>query len=351
MIHGGGESPEPLDEFIRLAGGAKAKVVVIPTAAGLADYGERFQANYFRPFRERGVTGIQLLHTMDREIANSDAFVLPLTTATGVWFTGGRQWRLADAYLDSKTELAMWAVLDRGGVIGGGSAGATIQGSWLVRGDSRGSLITAGDHQRGFGFLKNSAIDQHFLERNRQYDLLEVIRAHPELLGLGIDTDAGIVVEGDEFRVIGSGYVAVYDPKLVLANGHFYFLHRGQRFDLRTRTPMSAAREPLWLPHLLPRAVLTPLQLQDLAGTYVTGEGAIHLTVTGQLIRATLCPGDERELIPLSAHVLYDRIDGSKVTVTRDAQGAAVSLAWDIAKIVGQQSCREGKIEAFKRQP
>jgi cyanophycinase len=351
VIHGGGESPEPLDEFVRLAGGAKARLVVIPTAAGLPDYGERFQTNYFRPFREKGVVDVHLLHATDRATADSDAFITPLTTATGVWFAGGRQWRLADAYLDSKTERALWAVLERGGVIGGGSAGATIQGSYLVRGDRRGALIPIGDHQRGFGFLKSTAIDQHFLERNRQFDLLEVIRAHPDLLGIGIDTEAGIVVEGDEFRVIGSGYVAIYDPRIIIANGHFYFLKRGQRFDLRTRTPMSAEGEPLWIPHVLPRAVLTRRQLRELAGTYVTEDGPIHLMAAGKRISATLCPGDERELIPISADVLYDNIDGSKVTIMRNARGTAVGLTWDVARIGGQRGCREGRVEAFKKQP
>ena len=348
VIHGGGDSPEPLDEFIRLAGGAQANIIVIPTAAGFDDYGEQFQQNYFRPFRERGVANLRVLHTMEREIANSDAFVAPIGTATGVWFSGGRQWRLADAYLDTRTERALWSLLDRGGVIGGGSAGATIQGSYLVRGDTRGASIAIGNHQRGFGFLKHCAIDQHFLSRNRQFDMLTVIRLHPDLLGIGIDADAGIIVHGDEFRVIGTGYVAIYDPKLVAANGHFYFLQKGDRFQLSTRTAMSEKGEPLWFPQILPTAKLTRKQLHEIAGTYLAGEQHIPVRLLGSRMMAALCAGDERELIPISVEVLYDSIDGSKITLHRDQSGAVSGLTWEVQKTVGQRRCREGTVEALK---
>ena len=116
---------------------------------------------------------------------------------TFVWFTGGRQWRLADSYLGTKVEEELWALLGRGGVIGGSSAGATIQGSYLARGDTKTNTIMMGDHDEGFGFLKNTAIDQHLLRRNRQFDLIEIIEAWPELLGIGIDENTAIVVQGD----------------------------------------------------------------------------------------------------------------------------------------------------------
>lgn len=348
VIHGGGgDSREPLDEFVRLAGGSNAKVVVIPTAAGRENYDDNFQVSYFRPFRERGVVDIRLLHTPDRRIANSDEFVAPLANATGVWFTGGRQWRLADV-LDTKTEAALWAVLARGGVIGGGSAGATIQGSYLVRGDTRGALLPMGDHERGFGFLKNSAIDQHFLVRNRHFDLIPIIRSHPELLGLGLDADVGVVVTGDEFRVIGLGYVAVYDPKLILANGAFYFMQRGERFRLSTRTPMSANGEPLWLPHIQPRAALTSAQLRDVAGEYRVGDDRITIRVSAGRLHAMLCVGDERELVPISREVFYDSADGSKITMQRNNRGAVTGLTWEVARTIGQQTCRQGTVQATK---
>jgi len=63
-------------------------------------------------------------------------FVAPLQNANAVWFGGGRQWRLVDSYKNTKTEIMIGKVLERGGVVGGSSAGATIQGSYLARGDT-----------------------------------------------------------------------------------------------------------------------------------------------------------------------------------------------------------------------
>ena len=79
-----------------------------------------------------------------------------------------------------------WQVLERGGVIGGTSA-ATIQGSFLARGDTRHNQIMVGDHQQGFGFLKNVTIDQYTLARNRHYDMFQILQERPDLLGLSVD--------------------------------------------------------------------------------------------------------------------------------------------------------------------
>ena len=93
-----------------------------------------------------------------------------------------------------------------------------------------------GDHQEGFAFLKNVAIDQHLLARNRQFDLIPVIEAHPELLGIGLDEDTAIVVQGDRAEVIGQGYVAIYDSDCTIPpHGPFYFLAPGDRYNLKTR--------------------------------------------------------------------------------------------------------------------
>ncbi|MCH7875259.1 MAG: cyanophycinase [Gemmatimonadetes bacterium] len=220
--------------FLDLAGGTDAPIVVIPTA-GTADRYGRFWPG-LRQFKALGATNLSVLHTRDRAVANSDEFVAPLRAARGVWFSGGRQWRLADTYLDTKVHDELWALLERGGVIGGSSAGATIQGSYLARGDTRSNTIMMGDHEEGMAFLRNVAIDQHLLRRNRQFDLIEIIEAHPELLGIGLDENTAIVVRGDAFEVMGQGYVAIYDHERQLdSGGRFYFLAPGDRFNLKTR--------------------------------------------------------------------------------------------------------------------
>ena len=179
----------------------------------------------------------------------------PLLEARGVWFPGGRQWRLADAYLGTKVHDELWALLGRGGVIGGSSAGAPLQGSYLARGDTATNTVMMGDHEVGLGFLRNVAIDQHLLRRNRQFDLLEVITAHPELLGIGLDENTGIIVQGDEFEVIGASYVVIYDAERQLdSGGQFYFLAPGDRYNLKAR---EAAR-PRQLASPIDRVVKEP---------------------------------------------------------------------------------------------
>jgi len=231
------------ERFVELAGGTDAPIVVIPTAGGGDEY-DRFYPG-LAGLRAAGATNLIVLHTNDPAVANTDEFVAPLLDAQGVWFPGGRQWRLADAYLDTKVYDALWQVLERGGVIGGSSAGASIQGSYLVRGDTRDNTTMMGDHEVGFGFLKGVGIDQHLLRRNRQFDMIEVIKARPDLLGIGLDENTAIVVRGDQFEVMGQGYVAIYDAETQIdTGGLFYLLAPGDRFNLATREAFRPATEP-----------------------------------------------------------------------------------------------------------
>lgn len=246
IVGGGMRDTTIVDQFLELAGGTDAPIVVIPTAGGGDDYDQYWAG--LRQFKAAGATHLTVLHTYDSAVANTEEFVRPITEARGVWFSGGRQWRLADAYLGTRVHEELWALLARGGVIGGSSAGATIQGSYLARGDTKTNTIMMGDHEMGLGFLKKSAIDQHLLRRNRQFDLIEIIQAHPGLLGIGIDENTAIVVRGDRFEVVGQGYVAIYDHNRRLdSGGLFYFLAPGDRFDLRTREAfrMTTAQQPI----------------------------------------------------------------------------------------------------------
>jgi cyanophycinase len=230
--------------FIELAGGMDAPIVVIPTAGGQENPDPERSIRFLTRL---GATNVQMVHTSDPKIADTDEFVKPIREAKGVWFGGGRQWRIVDAYGGTLTETEFRKVLDRGGVIGGSSAGATIQGTYLARGDTKTNIIMMGDHERGFDYLKKSAIDQHLLKRNRQFDLIEIIRAHPDLLGIGLDENTAIVVQGNIAEVIGQSYVAIFDynrweenltedSETILENGgKFFLLAPGDRFDLYHR--------------------------------------------------------------------------------------------------------------------
>lgn len=246
VIHGGGTlTNETKERFVALAGGREASFVGIPTALsdGPIDL-DKYRLEQIHTFH---VTRVTVLHTKDRVRANSDGFVEPLRHASGVWVDGGRQYRLADAYLGTAVEREIKALLGRGGVVCGSSAGATIQGSFLVRGapSNDNSILISPGHITGFGLLPNSAIDQHVNVRGREGDLDPVIAAHPELLGIGLDQDSAIVVHGDSFFVVG-GQVAIHDGK-PHDGASYFFLSSGQSYDLKTRTVQRQDDLPLML--------------------------------------------------------------------------------------------------------
>ncbi|KAI8631553.1 hypothetical protein F5Y19DRAFT_473225 [Xylariaceae sp. FL1651] len=244
VVGGGTLSDSIYQEVITRAAGGP--IVVIPTADGAPSYDQ--DAAGAAAFRRLGASRVTVLHTYDRAVADTDAFAAPLRNASGVWFGGGRQWRLVDAYAGTRTEAAFRAVLDRGGVVGGSSAGASILASFLARGDTADNQVLVGDHTVGFGYLRGVAVDQHVLVRNRIFDMFDILRARPELnlLGLGCDENTALVVEGDAARVLGASYCAFYDGGFWSREGSdlkhlppsdqlFYFLRAGDRYDLAAR--------------------------------------------------------------------------------------------------------------------
>jgi cyanophycinase len=237
IVGGGRVGPEILTRFFDLAGGRDAPLVVIPTAGGAESYPDDWSG--LKMFKDFGVTNITVLHTTDRTVADSEAFVKPITTAKAVWFPGGRQWRLVDAYLHTRTQREVERVLERGGVVGGSSAGASILGSYMVRGSKENNYIMmAPGYEEGFGLIQGAAIDQHMLTRNRQDDLEEVVAKHPDVLGIGLDESTAIVVRGQQFEVTGASKVAIHDGRVVekerqQRNGKkYYFMAPGERYDL-----------------------------------------------------------------------------------------------------------------------
>jgi len=229
VVGGGTLSDGIVRRFIELAGGPDSPIVIIPTAGDSDTYAADWGGGNF--LRKAGCKDISVLHTRSRAVADSEEFVAPLRRARGVWMPGGRHWRLVDSYLHTRTQRELENLLNRGGVIGGSSAGATIQGSYMVRGAREGNTIMmAPGYEIGFGYLKNVTIDQHLIKRNRENDLPAVIAAHPELLGIGIDESTAIAVRGHQFEVIGSSKVAIYQHGM-----KYFFLSSGDRFDLAAR--------------------------------------------------------------------------------------------------------------------
>jgi len=246
VIVGGGNTDGTgiVERFIQLAGGPEKKFIIVPTAGG-----NKNDDGTVRPYEEariieswvkRGLKNVRMLHTHDPKLADTDEFIRELRTADAVWFNGGRQWNIVDSYANTKTFQEFHKVLERGGVIGGSSAGATIQGEYLVRGDTSGPnvMMTAEPtHQEGFKFLRKAAIDQHINARNRWDDLIPVIQKYPNYLGLGLSEGTAIVVTGDRFEVIGKWKVAVHDNTRIYQPWEkpYYVLSAGDIYNMKTR--------------------------------------------------------------------------------------------------------------------
>jgi len=238
IVGGGKVGSDILGRLFALAGGKDAPLVVIPTAGGQDEYPADWSG--IKMFTDFGVTNITVLHTRDRAVADSEAFVRPITTARAVWFVGGRQWRLVDAYAHTRTQREVERVLERGGVVAGSSAGASILSSYMVRGARENNFIMmAPGYEEGFGLIKGVAIDQHMLTRNRQDDLEEVVAKHADVLGIGLDESTAIVVQGQEFEVVGASKIAIHDGRIVKGaqerNGgkkKYFFMGPGEKYDL-----------------------------------------------------------------------------------------------------------------------
>ncbi|MBL8736480.1 MAG: cyanophycinase [Planctomycetes bacterium] len=231
LLAGGGPLPNGLvDRFVELAGGANAKIVVV---GGATEPGSDDHEPFATLLQQRGLAAVATLalrHPRDVD----EAALAALRSATGVWFGGGRQWRFVDTYEGTPAVAAFHAVLARGGVIAGSSAGATIQGEFLVRGSPLGNTVMRCEgYERGFGFLPGCAIDQHFVARDRERDMVALIGQLPQLIGLGIDEGAAIEVRGSLATVLGERTVAVFDARRPQPDRPtMHWLSPGESWDL-----------------------------------------------------------------------------------------------------------------------
>ena len=247
VIQGGGPDAGTgiLETFVNKAGGLNAKFIIVPTAEGnhTADGKVRIfhEEEVVAPWKKLGLTNVKMLHTPDPKVADTEEFAKALRDANGVWFNGGRQWNIVDSYAGTLTLREFHKVLERGGAIGGSSAGASIQGDYLVRGAVAGSDIVMTpepEHEHGFAFLRKVAIDQHINTRNRWDDIIPVIKKYPNLLGIGLSESTAIVVEGDRFEVIGKWKVAIHDNTRPYQPWEkpYYVLSPGDVYNMKTRS-------------------------------------------------------------------------------------------------------------------
>jgi cyanophycinase len=247
LVIGGSENRTcgtgPLKEFVALSGARRSRIVVVTTATGVP---EEVTAEYTTVFSRLGVSSITELRLIGRTTADDPASLTMLEQATGVLISGGDQSRLS-MLVGSKTNALLHRRLHRDGlVIAGTSAGATALGRWMILGgDGATSSVRIGP---GLDLLGNVLIDMHFAERGRLPRLLSGIALDVRYLGVGIDEDTAIVVDGHRFQVIGRGVATVVDADratvahaannpMALFDVRLHLLPAGCCFDLEQRKP------------------------------------------------------------------------------------------------------------------
>jgi cyanophycinase len=238
-----------LRQFLKLSGGRRSRLVLVPTASSFQD---EVIASYREVFTRLGAPGVQVVNPASREEAHDAAAVALLDDATGIFISGGSQLRLAQVFPGTPLGEAIHRAHDRGCVVGGTSAGASIMSDFMISmGDEgvtprqRASQLSA-----GLGLLRGVVVDQHFDQRSRYGRLMSVIASSPHLLGVGIDEDTAIIVtDGREFTVRGTGAVFVVDCRsartdaaearagapVLVSGATVHTLPAGATFDLTER--------------------------------------------------------------------------------------------------------------------
>jgi cyanophycinase len=247
-----------LREFARLVG--TGKVVVATVASEVPD---KLWADYKKAFAKLGLEDVHHLDVEDREKVIKDPDLELLEGAKAIFFTGGAQLRITTRLGGTALCERIQEVYARGGIIAGTSAGASVMSeTMLVAGGSDEShkIGTALQLAPGLGLFKDVLVDQHFAERGRIGRLLGAVAQNPRLLGIGLDEDTAIVVDGDKrFEVIGSGAVYVVDGfevtftnvadedlerTMSIFDIRLHILSQGDVFDLQARqaTPHPAVK-------------------------------------------------------------------------------------------------------------
>jgi len=238
-----------LSHFVRLAGGDRARIVVLATASSL---GKELTGLYERVFTELGAAEVRPLRPRTREEAEAPAPAEEVARATGVFITGGNQLRLSMVVAGTRLGAALLDAHRRGAVVGGTSAGASALSSHMVAFGGPGEVPKQrlAHMAAGLGLLPGVVIDQHFTQRNRLGRLLLLVAESPGQLGIGIDEDTAAVVTPDGvLEVLGKGTVTVVDGaraqsdafevrerRPVLVSGAvLHALPPGYRFDLGAR--------------------------------------------------------------------------------------------------------------------
>lgn len=254
-----------LKKFLELAGGEKAEVLIVPVAS---DYPEFAADVYSQAFRNLGVTNPRVLRATSRQdVFQADPDEL-LDGVTGVFISGGDQMRLVSLLGGTKfAEKLRKLVRETNIVLAGTSAGAAgMSSAMIVRGESTSHPQKSSVRlSPGLGFLKNIIIDQHFTERGRISRLITAVSYNPYNLGVGIDENTAIILDGKGvLQVFGQGSATIVDGSMITYNEiaevsehdcfsvcglQMHILRDGLIYDYLDRHPLQPEQEFL-LPDL-----------------------------------------------------------------------------------------------------
>src|SRR3954451_5197359 len=174
---------------------------------------------YERSFRELGVSRIEQLNVQQREELLHDPRVDVLDDARVLFFAGGDQMKITTKFGGTPLCDRMREMYQQGATIAGTSSGASVMTEvMMAAGDSDSSNEVGGALRLapGLGLVSGIIIDQHFAERGRMGRLMGAVAQNPRLLGVGIDEDTALVLDGHrEGSVVGSGAVYVIDGREV----------------------------------------------------------------------------------------------------------------------------------------
>ncbi|MBI1853432.1 MAG: cyanophycinase [Planctomycetes bacterium] len=237
IVGGGSTTSEIVRRTLEIAGGAKARVVVVPQASALPDAGKAS----VEMWREAGAARADAL-----DLTNAEAAAKLVASADIIWMPGGDQNRLVAALEPTPIDDAIRQRFRDGAVVGGTSAGAAAMSLRMMTGNGELDSVKAGGTEltAGLGLWPGVIVDQHFGPRGRFNRLLSAILDHPDLVGVGIDPSTAVIVQGSTFEVIGEGNVMVVDARKAKvrrpeASGPIaasaiaiHLLRRGMRYDL-----------------------------------------------------------------------------------------------------------------------
>lgn len=241
-----------LREFVRLAGGSKARIVVMTAATDLP---EEVGAEYTEAFERIGVGEVRVVDVSHRHDASTEESLAAIEAATGVYFTGGDQLHITSLLGGTRMLELLHERHARGLVIGGTSAGAAMMSHAMMLGGESDPAPRFGAVEIGPGleFMPHSMIDTHFSQRGRHGRLLTAVAHYPQDLGFGVDENTAMVVEDGSFRVIGENTVTVIDAApitytnlpdvnrdeaLTLHDVRVHVLAAGHRFNWKARAPI-----------------------------------------------------------------------------------------------------------------